>query len=83
MKPFAFTRPADAAEAVRTVAGQPGAVFLAGGTNLVDHLKLGVARPDLVVDVRTLTSREVAGTAAGVRVRHLPVTLDKLLGGLP
>ncbi len=41
------------------VAGEPEAVFLAGGTNLVDHLKLGVARPDLVVDVRTLTSREV------------------------
>jgi xanthine dehydrogenase YagS FAD-binding subunit len=60
VKPFAFTRPGDVAEAVRTVAAEPAAVYLAGGTNLVDHLKLGVARPDLVVDVRTLTSREVA-----------------------
>ena len=59
MKPFAFARPADAEQAVRDVAAEPNAVFLAGGTNLVDHLKLGVARPDLVVDVRTLTSREV------------------------
>ncbi|RBY90846.1 xanthine dehydrogenase family protein subunit M [Blastococcus sp. TF02A-26] len=65
MKPFAFARPADAAEAVATVATEPRAVFLAGGTNLVDHLKLGVARPDLVVDVRRLTSREITDTADG------------------
>ena len=44
----------DAAEAVALVADNPGARFLAGGTNLVDHLKLGVARPDLLVDVRRL-----------------------------
>ncbi|GAB3358028.1 FAD binding domain-containing protein [Modestobacter lapidis] len=65
MKPFAFARPADVAEAVRTVAADPAAVFLAGGTNLVDHLKLGVATPDVVVDVRRLTSREIADTADG------------------
>ncbi|CCG03775.1 FAD binding domain-containing protein [Blastococcus saxobsidens] len=65
MKPFAFARPSDVAEAVRTVAAAPAAVFLGGGTNLVDHLKLGVARPDLVVDVRTLTSREVTDLEDG------------------
>ncbi|MGY1691466.1 FAD binding domain-containing protein [Geodermatophilus sp. SYSU D01105] len=65
MKPFAYARPADVAEAVRTVAAEPAAVFLGGGTNLVDHLKLGVARPDLVVDVRRLTSREVTDTEDG------------------
>jgi xanthine dehydrogenase YagS FAD-binding subunit len=65
VRPFAFSRPADVAEAVRTVAADPEAVFLAGGTNLVDHLKLGVARPDLVVDVRTLTSRETTDTDDG------------------
>jgi xanthine dehydrogenase YagS FAD-binding subunit len=65
VRPFAFARPADVDEAVRTVAGDPEAVFLAGGTNLVDHLKLGVARPDLVVDVRTLTSREITDLPDG------------------
>ena len=59
MKPFAYARPGSVAEAVRDVAAEPNAVFLGGGTNLVDHLKLGVARPDLVVDVRTLTSGEI------------------------
>jgi xanthine dehydrogenase YagS FAD-binding subunit len=65
MKPFAYARPGDVAEAVRTVAAEPAAVFLAGGTNLVDHLKLGVARPDLVVDVRTLTSAEITDLPDG------------------
>ena len=65
MKPFAFARPADVAEAVRDVAAEPTAVFLAGGTNLVDHLRLGIARPDLVVDVRTLTSREISDLPDG------------------
>jgi xanthine dehydrogenase YagS FAD-binding subunit len=65
MRPFTFARPSDTAEAVRTVAADPDAMFLAGGTNLVDHLKLGVARPGLVVDVRTLTSREVTDAGDG------------------
>ena len=45
MKPFAYRPAGDAAEAVRDVAGDPAAVFLAGGTNLVDHLKLGRRHP--------------------------------------
>jgi xanthine dehydrogenase YagS FAD-binding subunit len=65
VKPFAYARPGHVAEAVRDVAADPDAVFLAGGTNLVDHLKLGVATPDRVVDVRTLTSREITGTDDG------------------
>jgi xanthine dehydrogenase YagS FAD-binding subunit len=65
MKPFAFARPGSVAEAVRDVAGDPAAVFLAGGTNLVDHLRLGVATPERVVDIRTLTSREITDTADG------------------
>ncbi len=65
MKPFAFARPGSVAEAVRAVADEPDAVFLGGGTNLVDHLKLGIARPDLIVDVRTLTSRQTTDTADG------------------
>jgi xanthine dehydrogenase YagS FAD-binding subunit len=84
VKPFAFARPGDVAEAVRTVAAEPGAVFLGGGTNLVDHLKLGVARPDLVVDVRTLTSREVTdlpdgGLRLGAASTNSEVAADRRL----
>jgi xanthine dehydrogenase YagS FAD-binding subunit len=54
MNPFDYERPADLAGAVAAVAARPGAAFLGGGTNLVDHLKLGVATPDLLVDVSHL-----------------------------
>ncbi|HEX4723927.1 MAG TPA: xanthine dehydrogenase family protein subunit M [Pseudonocardiaceae bacterium] len=59
MRPFDFRTAQDAATAVRTVAADPSAVFLGGGTNLVDHLKLGVASPDLVVDVTGVTSDRI------------------------
>ncbi|MER6298926.1 xanthine dehydrogenase family protein subunit M [Kitasatospora sp. NPDC001539] len=65
MKPFDYRSPADAADAVRSVAGNPGAVFLAGGTNLVDHLKLGVVEPDLVVGVAALLPGEVEELGGG------------------
>jgi xanthine dehydrogenase YagS FAD-binding subunit len=65
VKPFAYARPADVAEAVRDVAADPAAVFLGGGTNLVDHLRLGVATPDRVVDVRRLTPRDITDTGDG------------------
>ena len=82
MKPFAYARPGDVQEAVRTVAADPTAVFLAGGTNLVDHLKLGVAAPDVVVDVRRLTSREVTdlpdgGLRLGAAVTNSELAADR------
>jgi xanthine dehydrogenase YagS FAD-binding subunit len=63
--PFEYRTARDPASAVATVAGRPGAAFLAGGTNLVDHLKLGVAHPDLLVDVTRLPFGFVEPTAAG------------------
>jgi xanthine dehydrogenase YagS FAD-binding subunit len=52
--PFAYERPADASSAVARVAAHPNAAFLGGGTNLVDHMRLGVAHPELLVDVSRL-----------------------------
>lgn len=59
MKPFDYTRPAGAAEAVTAVAGDPGASYIGGGTNLVDHMKLGIAEPTSLVDVRDLLSHRI------------------------
>ncbi|WP_037356024.1 FAD binding domain-containing protein [Amycolatopsis orientalis] len=97
MKPFAYGKPATTAEAVLAVAAEPSAMFLGGGTNLVDHLKLGVARPDRLVDVTGLLSTEIreengelvigAGVrnsdlAADQRVRErYPVLAEALLAG--
>jgi xanthine dehydrogenase YagS FAD-binding subunit len=51
VRPFEYRRAEDVGGAVAAVANQPDAVYLAGGTNLVDHMKLGVATPSLVVDI--------------------------------
>ena len=54
MKSFAFQRVAAADEAARALGSLPGAMFLAGGTTLVDLMKVGVLTPDTVVGVRHL-----------------------------
>ncbi|WP_031470296.1 FAD binding domain-containing protein [Sciscionella sediminilitoris] len=59
MKPFAYGRPATATEAVRSAAADHSAAFLAGGTNLVDHLKLGVRSPSRIIDVTAVTSDRI------------------------
>jgi len=54
VKPFGYLRATSVEEAVRAAAGQPGARFLGGGTNLVDLMKLGVETPRLLIDVTRL-----------------------------
>jgi len=56
MRPFIYTKPATAADAVRAItAAGPGARFLAGGTTLYDLMKLNVETPSSIVDVNSLT----------------------------
>ncbi|MFE6547078.1 FAD binding domain-containing protein [Streptomyces sp. NPDC057746] len=55
MKPFRYQRAEDVPGAVRMLARAPHGAFLAGGTNLVDLMRLGVTTPELLVDVRRLT----------------------------
>ncbi|WP_128292517.1 FAD binding domain-containing protein [Afifella aestuarii] len=53
MNRFDYIRPASIAEAV-AAASEPGSAYLAAGTNLLDLMKGGVARPDRLVDVTHL-----------------------------
>ncbi|MDH6126950.1 FAD binding domain-containing protein [Kitasatospora sp. GP82] len=75
MKEFAYHRPTDAASAVALLAQSPGARYLAGGTNLVDLMKLGVETPDLLVDLGALPFTTVepltdGGLCIGAGVRN-------------
>jgi xanthine dehydrogenase YagS FAD-binding subunit len=63
MKLFDYVKPTTLAEAV-AAAAQPGAAYLAAGTNLLDLMKGGVSRPDRLVDVTHLPGLD--------RVEHLP-----------
>ena len=53
MKPFEYVRPKTIAEAV-AAASEPGAVYLAAGTNLLDLMKGGVSLPNRLVDITHL-----------------------------
>jgi xanthine dehydrogenase YagS FAD-binding subunit len=53
MKTFDYVRPSTIAEAI-AAAAQPGASYLAAGTNLVDLMKGAILRPDRLVDVTHL-----------------------------
>ena len=69
MRPFAYERPADAAGAVALAEGTEGARYLAGGTNLVDLMKLEVETPELLVDVRGLGMDAIEpGADGGLRL---------------
>ncbi|MBA3388758.1 MAG: xanthine dehydrogenase family protein subunit M [Actinomycetota bacterium] len=59
MRPYSYSRANDASGAVAALAESPNAKFLAGGTNLVDLMKLGVETPDMLVDVRRLSSDQI------------------------
>jgi xanthine dehydrogenase YagS FAD-binding subunit len=62
MKTFAYVRPTTIAEAV-SAAAEPGAAYLAGGTNLLDLMKAGVSRPRRLVDITRLEGLD--------RIEHL------------
>ena len=84
MKTFAYraaVAPSDGLE--------PDAVFLAGGTNLVDLMKLGIATPDVLVDVSKLPLGDIAelpdgGVRIGATVRNSDLAADpRIRDGCP
>ncbi|GGE45037.1 FAD-binding molybdopterin dehydrogenase [Primorskyibacter flagellatus] len=80
MKSFDFVQPRTVAEAL--AAWGPGAVWLGGGTSLIDLMKLGVAQPDVVIDlgrVAGMRSVDVQGDGAvriGALVSNADLTRD-------
>ena len=65
MNRFSYLRAASVEEAVREVAGDPTARFIAGGTNLVDLMKYNVERPDRLIDITHLPLNGIEETDGG------------------
>jgi len=65
VKPFTFERALDTAQAVKSVSGDKSAMFIAGGTNLLDLMKLEIETPDRLVDISRLPLRQIEETAEG------------------
>jgi xanthine dehydrogenase YagS FAD-binding subunit len=62
---FQYARANDVADAVRQIAGDPTAKFIAGGTNLIDLMKEDVERPSRLIDISRLPLKTVEETAGG------------------
>ena len=84
MKPYSYVRAQDVGRAVAALAEAPNAAFLAGGTNLVDLMKLEVMAPDVLVDVRRLTSESIeespdGGVRVGAAVTNSELAADRTI----
>jgi len=64
MKPFSYQRASDIASACASAA-LPAATFVAGGTNLVDLMKLQIEAPAQLVDITRLPLARIEETAEG------------------
>ncbi|MFJ6940567.1 FAD binding domain-containing protein [Streptomyces sp. NPDC101132] len=81
MKPFAYVRATSLREAAEAHAAHPGSRYLAGGTNLVDLMKLGVESPTALIDVSRLPLDEITdlpdgGLRVGATVRNSDLAAD-------
>jgi xanthine dehydrogenase YagS FAD-binding subunit len=71
MNPFTYKRATDQAEAVREVAGKTNSKFLAGGTNLIDLMKMNVQQPGELIDINRLALKKIEKIPSGLRIGAL------------
>ena len=82
MKPFTYERATSPAEAAASAARIEGAKFVAGGTNLLDLMKLQIETPKHLIDVNGLSLNKIEPTAEGglrigALVRNTDLAADK------
>lgn len=65
MRPFTYERASTAVEAAAVAVANPGAKFIAGGTNLLDLMKLEIETPTHLIDVNGLGLDAIEATAGG------------------
>ena len=68
MRPFHYIESAGAQEAAQAVSSGAQAMFFAGGTTLIDLMKVDVLRPDTLVSVNQLPLGEIQVDGSGVHV---------------
>jgi len=82
MRPFTYERAASPAEAAAAAARVQGARFIAGGTNLLDLMKLEIETPAHLIDVNGLGLDKIerasdGGLRIGALVRNTDLAADK------
>src|SRR3954447_25726963 len=77
MKPFTYERAQSPAQAAAAAARVDGAKFIAGGTNLLDLMKLQIETPNHLIDVNALALDKIETTPdGGLRIRALVRNTD-------
>ena len=81
MKAFTLERATSAQDAAAKAAATPGSKFIAGGTNLLDLMKLQIETPQNVIDVNrlgldTIEPTEAGGLRIGTLVRNTDLAAD-------
>ncbi len=81
MKAFTYERPPSAALAASAAVAKPGARFIAGGTNLLDLMKLEVETPSHLIDINRLgldktETTDDGGLRIGALVRNADLAAD-------
>lgn len=75
MQPFSYVKAATP-KAARTAGRASAARYLAGGTALVDLMRLGVETPETLVDIRALGWSQIEDTAEGLSIGALARNSD-------
>ena len=77
MNSFDYVRANDVADAIRQIAMDPAARFIAGGTNIIDLMKENVARPSRLIDITHLPLDRIEETPeGGLRIGALVANSD-------
>jgi len=76
MNQFQYIRPAEAAGAIKALAKDANSHFLAGGTNLIDLMKMGVITPTKLVDINHLSLKNIEKINGGVRIGALATNTE-------
>lgn len=71
MNQFQYVRPSKQQAAIDAVAKDPNATFIAGGTNLVDLMKRGIATPQKLVDINRLPLARIDPDPGKLRIGAL------------
>jgi len=82
MRAFSYEKPASPAEAATAASRNPEAKFIAGGTNLLDLMKLEIEAPTHLVDVNglgldTIEPTQEGGLRIGALVRNTTLAADQ------
>ncbi|WP_353719247.1 xanthine dehydrogenase family protein subunit M [Dyadobacter sp. 676] len=76
MRPFQYLRPKTVAEAITMAADNPGAQYIAGGTNLVELMKRGIASPAKLIDINHLPLKKIEHRYDRLRIGALALNSD-------